>query len=143
MSGEERRQRIHQTYPPSHRGAFVGPFSAFKTFLEEDIAINLPCLWMAWFSIRVSGSDFRRFGGGDKIVQYVVGRWLHYSDVFDYAKRFLKEQLVIFANADIHFDSSLGILQRFVRCVGNGFGIDRGDTCIWGDRSLICVVWGD
>ena len=39
------------------------------------------------------------------------GNWLTYRDAVDYASRFLRNSIVMLANADIHFDASLARLK--------------------------------
>jgi len=55
--------------------------------------------------------DLNHFQKGDKLVQYVQGSWLSYRDAILYAHRFLPGKVVIIANADIHMDSSLGLVR--------------------------------
>jgi hypothetical protein len=56
--------------------------------------------------------DFRRFGGGDKIVQHVSGKWLSYEYAFMYANKFLEDQVVLLINSDIYMDRSVQLLQH-------------------------------
>ncbi|KAJ1495718.1 hypothetical protein T484DRAFT_3236711 [Baffinella frigidus] len=51
--------------------------------------------------------DLDEFQRGDKLVQYVQGSWLSYVDAIQYAHRFLRNKVVILANADVHFDKTL------------------------------------
>jgi hypothetical protein len=56
--------------------------------------------------------DFKRFGGGDKIVQHVSGKWLSYEYAFMYANKFLEDKVVLLINSDIYMDRSVQQLQH-------------------------------
>jgi hypothetical protein len=56
--------------------------------------------------------DFRRFGGGDKVVQHVSGKWLSYEYAFMYANKFLEDKVVLLINSDIYMDKSVQQLQH-------------------------------
>jgi hypothetical protein len=98
---------------PSHFQFYEDSSSARQQEIEACLFLNIRNPFIRHIHlITEKPYDFGRFGGGDKVVQHVSGKWLSYEYAFMYANKFLEDKLVLLINSDIYMDRSLQELQH-------------------------------